>query len=204
MRERSGVDAASLPGAEERSLLRDSLRGFLVEHWPADQAVGRGREPEAIARVWSQLVDQGLAGLGGEPLEGGLRELAVAMEELGRGACPAPLLGAGLANLALAGAEAASAKELLAQLHAGRARLCWSFGELDPSAGAAQLTWSGDVLSGTLRFVDAAEAATHLVVARSGGRPGLAVVALGGHDASRMVSTRALGADGWAEILLAN
>ena len=70
------------------------------------------------------------------------------------------------------------AKDLLAQLHAGSARVCWSFGELDPSAGASELTWSGDRLSGTLRFVDGAAAATHLVVARSGGRPGLAIVAL--------------------------
>ena len=60
----------------------------------------------------------------------------------------------------------------------GSARVCWSFGELDPSADAAELTWSGDRLSGTLRFVDGAAAATHLVIARSGGRPGLAIVTL--------------------------
>ena len=205
MRERRGLDAAALPGAEERSLLRDSLRGFLAEHWPADAAIARGREPEAIATVWSQLVEQGVAGLGSEPSEGGLRELVVAMEELGRGACPAPLLGAGLANLALAGSDSPQpSRDLLARLHAGDARICWSFGELDPSAGASELTWSGDRLSGTLRFVDGAAAATHLVVARSGGRPGLDIVALGGHDGSRVIATRALGADGWAEILLAN
>ena len=205
MRERSGLDAAALPGAEERSLLRDSLRGFLAEHWPADAAIARGREPDAIATVWAQLVEQGIAALGSEPSEGGLRELAVAMAELGRAACPAPLLGAGLANLALEGSDTPQpAKDLLARLHAGSARICWSFGELDPSAGAAQLTWSGDRLSGTLRFVDGAAAATHLVVARSGGRPGLDIVALGGHDGSRVIATRALGADGWAEILLAN
>jgi len=205
MRERSGIDAASLPGAEERALLRDSLRGFLAEHWPAEQAIARGREPEAIARVWSGLAEQGLAGLGSEPAEGGLRELALAMEEIGRAACPAPLFGAGLVNLALAGNDAPQpAKDLLAPLHGGSTRVCWSFGELDPSAGAAQLSWSGDRLSGTLRFVDGAAAATHLVVTRGGGRPGLDIVALGGHDGSRVFATRALGANGWAEILLAN
>jgi len=205
MRDRSGLDAASLPGDEERSLLRDSLRRFLAEHWPADAAVARGREPEAISTIWSGLVEQGLAGLGSEPSEGGLRELAVAMEELGRAACPAPLLGAGLLNLALAGSDASPpVKDLLARLDAGSARVCWSFGELDPSAGAAQLSWSGDRLSGTLRFVDGAAAATHLVVTRGGGRPGLDIVALGGHDGSRVFATRALGANGWAEILLAN
>ena len=106
MRERSGLDAAALPGNEERSMLRDSLRGFLAEHWPADAAIGQGRRPEAIARVWSQLVEQGVASLGSEPGEGGLRELAIVMEELGRAACPAPMPGAGLANLALAGLDA--------------------------------------------------------------------------------------------------
>ena len=127
------------------------------------------------------------------------------MEELGRAACPAPLLGAGLANLALAGSDVSpSAKDLLARLHDGSARICWSFGELDPSAGASELSWSGDRLSGLLRFVDGAAAATHLVVARGGGRPGLDIVALGGHDGIRVIATRALGADGWAEILLAN
>jgi len=205
MRDRSGLDAASLPGGEERSLLRDSLRRFLAEHWPADAAVARGREPEAISTIWSGLVEQGIAGLGSEPSEGGLRELAVAMEELGRAACPAPLLGAGLLNLALAGSDASPpVKDLLARLDAGSARVCWSFGELDPSAGASELTWSGDRLSGTLRFVDGAAAATHLVVTRGGGRPGLDIVALGGHDGSRVFATRALGANGWAEILLAN
>ena len=208
MRARGGGDAASLPGAEERALLRDSLRGFLAEHWPAGQAIARGREPEAIARAWSGLAEQGLAGLGSEPAEGGLRELALAMEELGRAACPAPLFGSGLVNLALAGGDAAqAAKELLAQLHGGGARVCWSFGELDPAAGAAELTWSGERISGALRFVDGAAAATHLVVARGGGRPGLAVVDLHrpeGHDAGRIVATRALGADGWGEILLSN
>ena len=64
MKDRSGVDAGTLPGAEERQMLRDSLRGFLAEHWPADEAIARGREPEAIGRVWSQLVEQGIASVG--------------------------------------------------------------------------------------------------------------------------------------------
>jgi alkylation response protein AidB-like acyl-CoA dehydrogenase len=205
MRERSGLDAATLPGNEERSMLRDSLRGFLAEHWPADAAIVHGRQPETIARVWSQLVEQGVASLGSEPGEGGLRELAIVMEELGRAACPVPMPGAGLANLALAGLDAATgpAAALLERLHAGIVRVCWSFGELDPSPGASELTWSGDTLSGTLRFVDAAAAATHLIVAKGGSRPGLAIVELGVHG-TRVVATRALGADGLAEVMLAN
>ena len=56
MIDRRGVDAASLPGADDRTLLRDSLRGFLAEHWPSEKAIVRGREPDAIATVWSLLV----------------------------------------------------------------------------------------------------------------------------------------------------
>jgi len=202
MIERSGLDAASLPGAEERALLRDSLRGFLAEHWPAAAAVQRGGDADAVATLWSQLVAQGVAALGSEPTEGGLRELVVAMEELGRAACPAPLLGAGLANLAFAAAREPEACDLLAALHAGTARACWSFGDIDPSAGASELEWNGGRLSGTLRFVDAAAAATHLVVARGGVRPGLAIVALDGGATCRVEATRALGADAWSEIAL--
>jgi hypothetical protein len=50
MRDRSGIDAAALPGAEERSLLRDRRR-LSRRAWPADQAIARGREAEAIARL---------------------------------------------------------------------------------------------------------------------------------------------------------
>jgi alkylation response protein AidB-like acyl-CoA dehydrogenase len=205
MKDRSTLDAGALPGAEERRMLRDSLRGFLAEHWTAETAVAHGRQPEAVARTWTRLVEQGVASLGGEPTEGGLRELAVAMEELGRAACTVPLLGAGLANLAFAEhGDTGPAAALLGPLHAGTARVCWSFGELDPSADASELSWSGDTLSGTLRFVDAAAAATHLIVAKGGSRSGLAIVALGTHDLARVVATRALGADGWSEILLTN
>ena len=103
MIERRSVDPATLPGDEERAMLRDSLRGFLAQHWPAAEAVARTGRPEAVATVWSALVEQGVAGLGAEPSEGGLREIAIAMEEAGRAACPAPLLGAALTNLALTG-----------------------------------------------------------------------------------------------------
>ena len=153
MIERRALDPATLPGVEERSMLRDSLRGFLETHWPAADAVVRATRPEAVAAIWSALVDQGVASLGSDPTEGGLREIAIAMEEAGRAACPAPLLGAVLANLALsdvAAGESAvrtggaalpsdaatAAGDLLDALHAGTSRVCWSFGALDPNADA--------------------------------------------------------------------
>jgi alkylation response protein AidB-like acyl-CoA dehydrogenase len=203
MKDRRNLDESALPGAEERTMLRDSLRGFLETHWPAADALARARQPEAVAAIWSRLVGQGVASLGAEPAEGGLREIAIVMAELGRAACPAPMLGATLTNLALAddAATGGGSTALLDRLHSGSARICWSFGEFDPTADAGKLSWQGDTVSGTLRFVDSAAAATHLVVASSRHGSGLAIVELAAPMA-RVTQTRALGTDGWAEIVL--
>jgi alkylation response protein AidB-like acyl-CoA dehydrogenase len=205
MRDRRAPDPSALPGAEERTLLRDSMRGFLETSWPAAGAVARGRDREALAAIWSRLVEQGVASLGADAGEGGLREMAIVMEELGRAACPAPVLGALLANLALAdgAAESRPAAALLDRLHAGALRLAWSFGALDPGRGAGSAAWHGEAVRGTLRFVDGAAAATHVAVVTTAGRVGLAVVELAAPGAS-VVATRALGADGLAEIGLAD
>ena len=234
MIDRQALDPATLPGTEERTMLRDSLRGFLETHWPSTDAVMQATRPDAVAAIWSALVDQGVASLGSDPTEGGLREMAIAMEEMGRAACPAPLLGAVLTNLALgdpmAGGStvrhsdgatsshegpAAAARGLLDGLHRGACRICWSFGAFDPNADAGALTWrDGALSSGTLRFVDAAVGATHLVVATRrapsdvhgqpaarNDSPGLAIVELG-TSAARVTVTRALGADALAEVVL--
>ena len=89
----------------ERGLLRDSVREFLLKRWPPDHAVERSGNAEAIAALWRDLAGQGLASLGADPAEAGLREILLVFEELGRASCPAPLLGAVAANLALAGQQ---------------------------------------------------------------------------------------------------
>jgi len=204
MIDRSGVDPGSLPGAEERTMLRDSMRGFLATHWPAAEAIDRGRDRGALVDAWARLAEQGVAGLGSDPSEGGLREATIVMEELGRAACPAFFLGAFLANVALSGARGSGAAgaALLDRLHSGAARVCWSFAAADPSAGAGAIAWSGERVSGTVCFVDAAQAATHLVVATTREKAcGLAIVDLAG-EATHVTATRALGADGLGEITL--
>jgi len=45
MKDRRNLDESALPGAEERTMLRDSLRGFLETHWPAADALARARQP---------------------------------------------------------------------------------------------------------------------------------------------------------------
>ena len=55
-RSAGGLDPATLPGTEERTMLRDSLRGFLEAHWPAADAVVRASSPtpsRRSGRRWS-------------------------------------------------------------------------------------------------------------------------------------------------------
>src|SRR5439155_11963076 len=94
------MDAAEVPGDDVRQMLRDSLRGFLGEQWTAD-CVRRGPSPPDVAAIWSKLVGQGIATLGCNLDEGGLREIAVVLAELGRAACPAPMWSAAIVNFAL-------------------------------------------------------------------------------------------------------
>ena len=203
MIERIVVDPSVLPGAEERAMLHESMRGFLETHWPASDAVECAAEPRALVALWSRLVEQGLASLGSDPAGGGLREASIVMEALGRAACPTPFLGALLANLAFAqdAALAGPGAALLDRLHSGAARVCWSFATHDPAADGGAIVWRGEQVSGTLRYVDAATTATHLVVATTRETNGLAVIELVPRS-SVVTETRALGAAGLAEITL--
>ncbi|SEK16736.1 MULTISPECIES: acyl-CoA dehydrogenase family protein [unclassified Variovorax] len=159
--------AAELPSDEEREMLRDSVRGFLAGHWPVATAVEQSASPQAVAAVWQQLAQQGLAALGTDWREGGLREIAIAMEELGRAACPAPLLGAALANLLLAPAKGGgtAADTFLDALHAGDASVAVAFPEhWEADARVAAQSAGAPTFSGTLRLVDGALAATHVLL----------------------------------------
>ena len=199
---------AGLPGAQERALLRDSVRGFLAQYWPPAQAVARQADPDALAALWHGLAGQGLTRLGTDPEEGGLAEIVVVMEELGRAACPAPLVDASLANLALrqAGAGAGPARALLAALHIGAARAVFA---LDGDRAGDRtgdrtcgVTMRDGRVSGVARFVDGGMAATHLLVA-VGNDDALALVTCAAPGCTRKAS-RALGLDGMAEITLTN
>jgi alkylation response protein AidB-like acyl-CoA dehydrogenase len=200
----ASIDPSTLPGAEERGLLRDSLRGFLQAHWPAAEAVRRSDDVSALAALWRGLVGQGLATLGSDPTEGGLREAVLVMEELGRAAAPVPALGPLLVNLLLARQQQADTA-LLQDLHGGALRLAVACAGLaaDDDAGVLQLD-AGEA-SGTLRFVDAGPSATHVLALAEGGQALVLVdLAAGG---VQLLPTRALGADGvggWAELRLHN
>ena len=200
------VDPPSLPGDEERALLRESLRGFLQTHWPAAGAVSRSDDGHAVVALWQGLVGQGLATLGSEPAEGGLREAVLVMEEIGRAACPAPLLGALLANLLLARSSNAHAAPWLGALQAGEMRLAVSTAGLGLDDQAGSAPFDGQAADGLLRFVDGGVHATHLLVATPGPQPVLLLVDARAGGA-KVTPARALGLPGgagWAEARLHN
>ena len=148
---------SSSPGDEVRTMLRDSLRGFLAAQWNAEAAAKPSASPEAIASIWTRLVGQGVAALGCDFSEGGLREILVVMTELGRAAsCPAPMWSAALANLTLSDCQAEAAVDLLERLHDGTARVAFSFGALDPDGNAGTIQLVDGRASGLLRFVEVA------------------------------------------------
>jgi alkylation response protein AidB-like acyl-CoA dehydrogenase len=191
------MDQIQLPNEEVRQMLRDSLRGFLGEQWSAD--VKQATSPEEVSAIWTKLVGQGIASLGCDFTEGGLREILVVMAELGRAACPAPMWSAALANLALSGVQVKAAVDLLEKLHAGKARVAFSFGALDPDRNTGSVRFEGGHASGLLRFVEVAESCTHLLVAVD--KSALVVVELGASGVD-IKPTRALGGWGFHEVRL--
>ena len=193
------MDLSQLPSEEVREMLRDSLRGFLDEHWSAQAAARGSASPEEISAIWTKLVGQGVASLGRDFSEGGLREILVAMAELGRAACPAPMWSTALANLGLSGSNAEAAIDLLEKLHVGEARVAFSFGGLDPDPNAGSVRVTNGKAGGLVRFVEVAASCTHLLVATGGGA--LAVVAMGAAGVG-LQPTRAMGAWGLYEIRL--
>jgi alkylation response protein AidB-like acyl-CoA dehydrogenase len=190
------MDQIQLPNEEVRQMLRDSLRGFLGEQWHAEAA-----SSEDVSAIWTRLVGQGVATLGCDFTEGGLREILVVMAELGRAACPAPMWSAALANLALSGVQAEVAVGLLEKLHAGTARVAFSFGALDPDRHAGSVRLENGLASGVLRFVEVAESGTHLLVAVD--KSALVFVELGAPGVE-IEPTRAMGAWGLHEVRLAS
>jgi alkylation response protein AidB-like acyl-CoA dehydrogenase len=157
-----------------------------------------GASPEAIAGIWDRLVQQGVTVLGSDPQERSLAAVLVVMEELGRAACPAPMWSAVLTNMALPGVSSA-ANEMRRALEAGTARVAFSFGAFDPDPGIGSIALDKGRATGSLRLVEAAGGATHLLVPV--GEAELALVDLGAPGVKR-VPTRAMGAWGNWELML--
>ncbi|KQP36379.1 acyl-CoA dehydrogenase family protein [Pseudorhodoferax sp. Leaf274] len=151
------MNERTFPSDEERGLLRDAVRRLLERHWPVDQAVELSRSGPAVRTQWKLLAEQGVAALGTDPSEGGMREIVLVMEELGRAASPAPVLSAALLNLL----RLEERDTPLAAMRAGDACVVLA---MDGADAAPALTWAGNRLSGEIAYVEAAHAATHFAL----------------------------------------
>ena len=153
-------------GEAERTLLRDTVRRLLAEQWPVEGAVERSNDAAAVTGIWQSLAAQGLTKLGFDPEEGGLREILLVFEELGRASCPAPLLGAVIVSL-LARMPRGAADDiagLCEALHGGSAAVAVAFGAFDGDAAAGQLSFANGAVSGRAAFVEDAATATHFIL----------------------------------------
>lgn len=154
---------------EERALLRDSIRRLLQQHWPVERAVELQLQAQAISEIWRLFAEQGLTALGTAVEEGGLSEILLVQEELGRAACPAPLAEATIANLLLwpVRNRAQVLNGLFEQLHGGDAILALAcrMGE----EGSEDCDYRDGCLNGRVSFVEHARWAMHLLVVVDGG-----------------------------------
>ncbi len=150
----------------DRQLLRDSTRGFLASRWPPETAVELTADAAAIVNLWRDVAAQGLSTLGADSTQGGLREIILVFEELGRAACPVPLLGAVVANLILAPKRKSSkaAAALLEGIAEGKARIAVAFGPFDGDQAAGSVKVNGAACKGRVGFLEDAACATHLLV----------------------------------------
>src|ERR1700750_1282629 len=78
------MDSIQLSNDEERTMLRDSVRGLLSEHWPPEKAQSYAAEPDRQKGMWRLLSKQGLSALCSKDSGTGLRETLIVMAELGR------------------------------------------------------------------------------------------------------------------------
>lgn len=175
----SAAPAQTTLSPQDLQLLRQNLRKFLERHWPADRALALQEDAPHLRWVWQQLLEQGLAPLAQDGVGGGLALALLVMEELGRAACPAPMLGMLLANFALAAPDRAphALASWQRQLQSGQVSVAVSLGAYDRDAQAGSARLEGGCLSGELAFVEGVREASHLLILAEPG-PSLALVSL--------------------------
>src|SRR5215471_11771698 len=157
----------SLYETDEAQQLRDSARGFLARYRPPDKAFEDASKPDEL---WQRIAAQGWTSLGSDAEAGGLGEALILLEELGRAACPMPLLDTFLATTVLRGIDTTAVHEVLGALEAGTAAISVALGPLDgdrnagsiPTVKAADGTMN---FSGTVRFVEGLSFTTYVLVA---------------------------------------
>lgn len=170
-------------GDDTLVLFRESVRGLLERRWPAERALELGADAEAVGRMWDEAAAQGWVDLGRAdgsetaPVGTTLAALVV-VEELGRAACPLPMVDTVLvAGPALAAGPGAAAGEPLA------AALGEAGGERGGGGVRVDARGEGAVARGRVRFVEGIPPARRLLVTGGPG-PQLALVELDGPGVS--------------------
>jgi len=123
----------------------DAVDGVLSSLWPRARTAGEDRDGTVLRAVWKAAARHGWTSLA---TEGALDAVVVAVSRLGRVACPLPLMDVYVA------AMLASGSEELAGAIAG--------GDLRPVVATSALD------SPTVRFVEAAQCATHVLLVLDG------------------------------------
>jgi alkylation response protein AidB-like acyl-CoA dehydrogenase len=192
--------------SEDQVLFKDTLRRYLDAECPTTRVRTIMEGPDGHDRaLWRGLAEMGVAGLMIPPAHGGagleLLDLALAAEELGRGAVPGPFLAVAMAAAALVESGNAEAqRRWLPGLASGECVVGFALGEGIGEWDAARLATraSGGRLTGEKPVVPAAGIADALVVAAQDGdgpglfvvergAPGLSITPLAGLDMTRRV-----------------
>jgi alkylation response protein AidB-like acyl-CoA dehydrogenase len=185
------MDGMHLASDEERTMLRDSVRGILEQHWPTDNAVSLSADGNRLKEIWRVLAAQGLSALCSNGSGTGLREALIVMSELGRASCPAPVLDAVLLNLFLG--DDPKAAELLSGLRDGSAFACVSFAGADPDHAVGSISGTNGRFNGKVGFVDVANCASHFAFM---GSDGTSMVIVPASSNVTITPMRVMGADG--------
>lgn len=79
---------------EHLDALRESARRQLIREWPPESATSWCQDPARLREAWGQIARQGWLSIGAavDDETGGLPELMLLAGELGRAACPLPLV----------------------------------------------------------------------------------------------------------------
>jgi 3-oxo-4-pregnene-20-carboxyl-CoA dehydrogenase beta subunit len=172
------------------ALFRESVRGLLERRWPAERALELAADPAAVARMWDEAVAQGWVDPGAAGADAGsgagTAALLVVVEELGRAACPLPLVDTALVA---APALAAAPPGVAPPPHLPPPALAVALGDAggERGGGAVEVRDAGNgaAVSGRVRFVEGLPLARRLLVV---GHPG-PQVALVDLDAPRVTVT---------------
>ena len=166
---------------EEQLMFEAALRRYLNEALPVDALrrfieSGLGFEPT----LWQGLVDLGVPGLmvpqdcGGSGL--GMIEAAIAAEQMGAAAAPAPFIGSVVmaTQALLHSGSAAQRKEWLPRIAMGQARIAVGFASaLSGQTGTASVSLKRGRLSGRIDAMLEADGASHFLLYLADGRGAL-------------------------------